>query len=1136
MALSRHSPLTLVLALGLGFSSQALAAKKKKKPAEQPTAAAPAEQKSTILSGKSAVKESKARTGPAKYNENELALQERDSKADQKRDEEIEELEKLIPSQTGSTKADLLFQLSELWWEKSKYVYFTEMAKYEQEQQAFYDAQAKGTKGVKEPKQSNRKSDLYRQQAIDLYNKILTDYPQYPRKDEVLFNLAYNMYDLGKKKEAVARYWELIRQYPDSRFVPDSYVQLGEHFFNSNDLERARKAYEKAIAFNIPQIYSFALYKLAWCDYNAGAYAESLARFRKVVDYQENAISGGPKGEKKDKIQLKNEALGDMVLGFAKLAQVDEAKAYYEAHASKKKTYRLMGRLASVYFDGGAWDSCIKTYRSILVDEPNDPEAPAFEANIVKAYANQGPGQRTHVRDELKKLVDTYKPSSEWAQANSHNKAALSNAYDLSEGSMRELVTEYHSEAQRTKSVATYRLARDIYKEYLADFPESENAYSLRFYYAEILWALEQWADAAEQYDAVVQKTPKGPYAKQASYDTLLCYEKLVAIDQGKLAQRELSDNEKIDEKKGKGTLDKTSKRLETAKTNIQEEPLTKNEERLVAAGDNYVRLFPGTADESNILYKAATTYYDHYHYVEAARRFGEVITKYPADKNAQYAANLTLHALEVKEEWEALNKLARAFSKNKLLNKGTFAGELQKLIEGSQFKYDMLVYEKKDYDKAGTLFDEFVKEFPKSLYAPKALFNSMVMYEQAKKLDKAIPVGEKLVREYPQSDLNQRTIGALGRDYELTANFGLAATEYETYANKYQEKAKKEKTHDEKELKSASDNLFNAALWNEGLGNFEKAIALYGEYIKEYKAKKDLPDVALTIALIEEKQKDWKAALKSLDGYLKTYAKQITPGHVFYAHVRQMEDLKKTGNATDERTAAKLGEDLLRAYPKLPEADQKNDFNLNAYAELRFHELDPIWQKYKAIKFDNASRLKAARDAKVKQLAEIEKKYTEVVATGSGDWGVAAVTRIGLAYLDLAKNFTDSPDPKGLPPDLLDQYRAELENAALPLEDKGIEGIEKGLQKSSELEVYNEFVLQAQDTENKFRPGAFGEVHALPFQGSEFFATAGVETTPNEAGASSAPEPVGPDKADKAGGANADDKSGAAAGAGAGE
>jgi len=46
-------------------------------------------------------------------------------------------------------------------------------------------------------------------------------------------------------------------------------VQIGEHFFAANDLARARAAFEKAASFRLPKLYPFALYKLAWCDYNA---------------------------------------------------------------------------------------------------------------------------------------------------------------------------------------------------------------------------------------------------------------------------------------------------------------------------------------------------------------------------------------------------------------------------------------------------------------------------------------------------------------------------------------------------------------------------------------------------------------------------------------------------------------------------------------------------------------------------------------------------------------------------------------------------------------------------------------------------------------------------------------------------
>ncbi len=1093
--------------------------KKKKKPSARGTSSheddsessgAAKPKSASILSAKSAVVEKKVRTGPARY-QSTMSASERDAKADEKRDEEIVEIKKIIPKiQDGPQKADLLFQLAELWWEKSKFVYYGEMAAYDQAYQQYQQRQNSGAKGAREPTLSTRQSDLYRQEAINLYQKILDDYPTYPRKDEVLFNLAYNLYEVGKKKDAIARYWDLIRQYPDSKFVPDAYVQMGEHFFNSNDLERARKAYEKALACNVPQIYAFALYKLAWCDFNSGAYEDAIHKFEKVVSYQENAARKGPRGERKDKIQLKNEALGDMILSWSQLNAVDQARDYYAQHASRKKTHHLMARLGNVYFDAGKWDPAIRTYRMIISEDPTDPEDPAYQANIVKAY--EGQRMRDQVRVELKKLVQVYGPKSDWAQANSRNKSALASAYDLTEGSMRELVTDYHQEAQKTKSVATYRLARDIYKEYLDNFPESENASNLRFYYAEILYALQEWDKAAEQYELVSKKDPKGYYAKSAAYDAILCYEKLVAIAQGRMQQRELSDNEKIDEKQKKGVVQKHGMITKAGK-NAQEEPIPHWEQKLADASDRYVKLFPGGNDEVTVRYKAAFLYYDHFHFVEAGKRLGEVITKWPTNELAQKAADLIMDALSAKGEVAELNDLAKKFYANHQLAKAgsPFAQRVMSIIQRTQFTLAQQIFEQKDYGRAGKLFDEFVKFFPKSEFAPKALFNSMVGYENGDKLDLAVPEGEKLLRDYPKSDLASKTLEALAHDYEREADFEKAAADYEQFVKLYP-----------KDPKSA-DDLFNAALWNEGLGNFGKAIALYGQYLKEFKDRKDAPEIQFNIGLIDEKQKDWKSAAKAFDVYMKTYGRELTPGKIYYAKYKQMEALRRSG---DDRSAVKIGEELLKSYARLSPAEQKDDGNLAAYAQLRFHEVDPLWSRYTAIRFDNPNKLKGQLKEKMKTLPEVEKAYTQVLAIGDGDYGIAALTRIGFAYLDFAKSLTDSPDPKGLSPDLLDQYRAELENRALPLEDKGIEAIEKALQKSSELNVYDDWVLKAEDQENKYRPGAYGDIHSLPYQGSEFFAVAPLETVSTSPTSSGEPAPA-PEPAKKAAPARDEEGSG---------
>ncbi|MCA0449396.1 MAG: tetratricopeptide repeat protein, partial [Proteobacteria bacterium] len=153
--------------------------------------------------------------------------------------EQIEAAKKIIPKiEDGNPqKSELLFQLAELYWDKSRYLYRREMLKFFEQQKDADEKKNRGEK-VSEPKEDHRESELYRSETMRLYETILREYPSYERKDEVLFNLAYNLYETGKRDGAVKRYEELLKSYPGSKFVPDTYVQLGNHYFDvANVLE-----------------------------------------------------------------------------------------------------------------------------------------------------------------------------------------------------------------------------------------------------------------------------------------------------------------------------------------------------------------------------------------------------------------------------------------------------------------------------------------------------------------------------------------------------------------------------------------------------------------------------------------------------------------------------------------------------------------------------------------------------------------------------------------------------------------------------------------------------------------------------------------------------------------------------------
>ncbi len=355
-------------AVGLGLGATPALAQAKKKGAKP--AAAKAVAKTAEKPAKPGPGQDAAAAKPVAPKAAEI---EKEAIADKKRDEQIEAAKRIIPKiEDGNPqKADLLFQLSELYWEKSQFLNRKEMLAYFQAQE---DAEARRNRGEKvtDPKEDHRESELYRSETMRLYETILREYPTYERKDEVLFNLAKNQYDTGKRDQAIKRYEELLKSYPGSRFVADTYIELGNHYFEvANVLEKARTYYEKAYASTNPRIKSYALYKLAWCDFNAGDHEKALAKLQQTIEFAE-------KQGKRDRAfsDLKNEALGDSVRMFVQLNRADDAIAYFKAHAGKKKQINLTGKLAYALADAGHHDNAIKSFRYLLNDSPVAESAP----------------------------------------------------------------------------------------------------------------------------------------------------------------------------------------------------------------------------------------------------------------------------------------------------------------------------------------------------------------------------------------------------------------------------------------------------------------------------------------------------------------------------------------------------------------------------------------------------------------------------------------------------------------------------------------------------------------------------------------------------------------------------------------
>ncbi|MFO0726779.1 MAG: tetratricopeptide repeat protein [Myxococcota bacterium] len=1050
------------------------------------------------------------RSGAAKMKV-ETALDKKDfdrsQQADKKRDEAIEELKKLIPKAPTDRKAEMIFRLAELYWQKSKYNYGMEMQAYEKAYQSWSDSGSK--KGEPVAKDFTRESELIKQNALKLYEKVLQEFPTYQRNDEVLFYLGYNEYEAGNKEQAVQHYWALIKQFPESRLVPDAYLQLGEHFFGANDVAKARKAYERALATTVPRVKSYALYKLSWCDYNVQEYAEGIKKLKQVISTSEG-------GKDKESLQLKSEALGDLSRFFSYVDETETAFAYFKEKGGEDIAIRYTARLAELFHDQGKWDLEITTYRLLNNKYPMYAKAPAYQSNIVTAYSKLN--DKESVRKEVERLVDLYRPGTPWyrEQERKNDKATLEFAFDLTESNLRELVTEYHRDAQKRKDVPTYQLARDIYKKYLDVFTETESAYQMRFFYGEVLWALKEWRAAADVYDAVAKLKPpagvKDNYTRTSAFNAILAWEKIVAEGE----KGNLNAAEKIDEKKKKGEVDKTVTHVKVANLDAsksyKEEPVPENELKLSAACDLYFSIAdPKDDDLPAIKFKAAFIYYQHNHFVEAAKRYAEVIERWPGGDLSHKAANLVLDSLNVQQQWDALEKYARGFKANKPLVGGDkkFAEELQGLIEGSSFK-GILIADEAAKKLSGeeqtaalatvaTRFRGFQKEFADSQYSDKAVYNSLIIYQKANQLDNAMEMAELLIDKYKKSDLVEPSAFLLASFNEQTSNFQTAADQYLKYYDTYKDaKDIKDKEKDAVK-KKAADALYNAGVYYQGMQDSKSAIAAFEKYTTEYAERADAIDVAWRICEIQETDKKYKETIDCFNKFKDKY-KKASQAKIFESRYRialAMEELKQHPQAVTEYKW------LRDNYSKLPKADQETPGARLAGAHSAFELLEPEFADYMKMKITlNKATLKAKTD-KAEELACVDSgenkckkpgKYLAILGYGNGEYGIAALTRMGLIYRSVANEIRNAPLPKNLDEDQMDIYRAELDNFALGPEEKALEAFENATAKAYELNVYNKWLLLAQDNIKELNQNKYPDLQTPGFRGADFFITASIE------------------------------------------
>ncbi len=752
-------------------------------------------------------------------------------------------------------RLDIGFRLAEAYAQKQRYHHSLAMEALMKSDQAKDPGQKSQFKAGSDAEKKKEGDALLK--AISAYKavmaspKILT----YPQGDEVIFYYAFTLQTAGYLQQAGEVYKQLLKNFQGSKFVPDAYLFFADRYFENRDLGNADAFYTKVEQFPKSPLYPYAVYKLGWTHYNEKRLPDAMREFKETITLTNgnNLYSPMNKAAKKDFVRVYAEADAPVNVAYNTFKGID-ASDY---------SFKMLGFLGAYYMDEGKADKAVYVYHEMMATKPHDPEVCDWQYNVVRATMTVGTNA-----DKVKELSLMVKLYTALKAAKTLAPDKLAECRENSAGVTGELAMLWHQEGLKTLNFTTLGDAESLYKVYLDNFPDADNALTMQVNFSELLWnratmekdpkmAPKRWEATAAEHSKVVQWKGVDPaQRKESAYATVLAWKNALAVDPA-------TDVDVADDAVG-----------DKAPT---PEPIPEKEQKMLDAFKVYLTYVKDENDDERIQIQFFTgrMYWRHKHYDDAVTVLSEVVEKHPDSEIAEVAFNVLL---------DSLNKAHRH---EDLIDRVKWARENQKLLTahpGIKANIDILWLQSlrkqaEGLEKEGRFkecayaYYRLQLEYPNDPKIDEILFNAAYCFKKAKLLGYAILFRRALTDNpnFSHDPLAQKAQLFLGDDYTSIASYQRAAEMYELYASKF-----------EKE-KDAPQALSYATFFRKGLGgdqNDKMAIDDTELYVRKFAhdEPRDAAGAEYTIANIYEKNHETDKFVGHLENYIKTWGEKGGP------------------------------------------------------------------------------------------------------------------------------------------------------------------------------------------------------------------------------------------------------------------
>lgn len=966
-----------------------------------------------VASGATRVKQ---KTGPTtidfeREKARKAALARNEALQSEKRKKMIQLIKRVLKSRTyklrrmRTARSQYLMRKANLEFEEARYQNMLRFGAYEKAM-VKYDA-GKSKKRPTEPKAQYKA-------AVKTFRQLLKEDPRCRRCDEASFRLGYCLNQEGRSAAAAKVLSALVQTHPQSKYSADAYLLMGEVWFDANKFIAAMGNYQMVFRkYPKSLMAGYAEYKYAWSVFHQAKYRQAIAAVHRVVKHR--------------KAQLKNQGLTDLAVFYAELPRGwIEAHRYWTKVGGLKLALKHMWRLARLLDSQDKNTPALHVIDWLLKKSPTSPRTTMYHQLQVDILVRLKVPRRLDVG--LQRIVNFYDKGSRWMRGNASRPGVRRSGRRLAEKAMAYVATYYHREGNAAGKKDLLRRAVAKYRTFLRRFRSSPQRTNMHFYLAELLRGFKKFNTAARHYQKVASDA-KTKFREDAAFQRVFCLARLLA---SKGLDRPVP--------KGLGAGAITRSKLQSL------------ERRFVAASDTFAKTYPKSKDVPSVLFKAARIFYDHGFVKKAGQRFAIVVTDHPKDRYAALSGAMALACFSRLKDWVNVVKWARHLIKIRNFQHYK-RRQLREIIAASGIKAAGILEKQKRYAEAALAMQAVYNEFPRDKQAPRALFNTAVLWEKAGKAQRAIKLYKKVRKIARRSKFASRATFVLGALYEGRANFRAAA-------RYYGEMAKLMK------IKQTPDALYNASVMHEALGNYRSAERIRRKYVKLYPKRPDAVRAYFSIGKLLESQKKWRPAelfyLKFIRN--KSLVKQ-QPTLAVAAWTRAGRTIRKSKLGKRKIGRQRALTHFGRAIKEFRRLRLNRGSLAAAYAGwAQFQLAEVVFDQFVAVKLKGAERQlfkQLIRKAKLREKAQ--KLYQAVLWYKALVWSTAAVYKIGMLYARTVEALYAIPVPKSITkPEDREQYKAALQMKAQPVEDAAIKAFRKAVAVAHQLRVYNRFTIAA--------------------------------------------------------------------------